>query len=256
MLNYSADELKTMMFKALEGLSLLIDDPSKAAIIHRQDRNISTTRSCLLQCFPSSKPIINASPCRGQGSDQEGFRNFHISWSSSQIYCTFLGTVIIRKAHRTNEKNPKEYKKKRFKDALIQDIITLLPASWLSAKGVIVILERMIQEYRKPSMTLSLEAVRIISRGSMIYQACERGDFRTVRQLFENGHASPHDRTESGRNLLFAAGESVQGNIENLKKNAGTMDEAIFHSKQTEELVYYLISHGVESKELDVSGSS
>ena len=180
--------------------------------------------------------------------------NFDLVCSSTWQLRTSFATVIIRKSqHRYKKTNP-DYDQSIHKDSStrIVDVI-ILPASWISVGGAIITLESMIQRFRKPSLTLRLEPVRIISRRSMVYQACNRGDLRAVRQLFESGHASPSDRTEDGQNLLFATAESVWENINDLKTGIGAKEDALFHIKQTEELIRYLIKHGVNPKEPDVS---
>lgn len=180
--------------------------------------------------------------------------NFDLVCSSTWLLRTSFATVIIRKSQHRYKKTHPDYDQSIHKDfsTRIVDVI-ILPASWISVKGAIITLERMIQRFRKPSLTLRLEPVRIISRRSMVYQACNRGDLRAVRQLFESGHASPCDRTEDGQNLLFAVAESVWENIHDLKTDTGVKEDALFHIKQTEELIHYLIKHGVNPKEPDVS---
>ncbi|KAI9875435.1 MAG: hypothetical protein M1830_008471 [Pleopsidium flavum] len=82
--------------------------------------------------------------------------------------------------------------------------IRLVPANFLTSFAMSATITRVAAEYRKPSMFLNLEPLRIVHQHSPIIIAIRCGDLFEVQKLLGAGHAALSDCLLDGQTLLDA----------------------------------------------------
>lgn len=124
---------------------------------------------------------------------------------------TTFGTISIRTTTvsyiREVVNGPSETKQ------LSTTTLTFLPAPWLMSQGAVLRHQRLEFLTRAGSQNIPhwiLSTVSVISEDSEIFKACLSHDLGAIRNLFDDGRASPYDVDESGRNLLGYVAVGVQ----------------------------------------------
>lgn len=64
--------------------------------------------------------------------------------------------------------------------------------------------------------TVSLRAYSIVPHDAAIFKACEHGDIKRMRELFDGGFASPFDENEFGKGIFEVSTSMDNGNIPEL----------------------------------------
>lgn len=132
------------------------------------------------------------------GSSRKRFQRWY---SEDQRYKTWFGNLLIRR-HEQYFSISQTFDVTKFE-------IYVLPSPWFLSKGFMATLEYLGKESVKPSPKLVFEPIRVVRNDSPVFEACRRGDIRTVGRLFKDGQASIYDRNESGFNLLESTIEAV-----------------------------------------------
>lgn len=98
------------------------------------------------------------------------------------------------------------------KKSVSETIVTFHPALWLFSCGVVLKIQAMkvLGRQNISSPQFSLSTVNIRPFNSEIFRACINCDLDKIRELFDEGNASPYDVDEYGKNLLGFVGMGAE----------------------------------------------
>ncbi|KAF2746322.1 hypothetical protein M011DRAFT_92472 [Sporormia fimetaria CBS 119925] len=80
--------------------------------------------------------------------------------------------------------------------------IRLIPFSWLSKRGRIMLLDQDPLLPHGSAWKISLRSYNIVRSDAMIIRACHDADLTAIQSLFQYGEASPYDTDSKGRMLM------------------------------------------------------
>ena len=115
-----------------------------------------------------------------------------------------FGTMSIRTTTVSYVRATNEDPHPKTKEVSITTLM-YLPSPWLMSQGAILTHQRskfLGNGYNQSIPHWTLSSVHIIDRKSEIITACIRHDLDAIRNLFDEGRASPYDVDDRGRNLL------------------------------------------------------
>ncbi|KAF2475671.1 uncharacterized protein BDR25DRAFT_87651 [Lindgomyces ingoldianus] len=152
-----------------------------------------------------------------------------------KLYCRnftlpigFIQTRTIQKTFRYSGSSTKEERE------IIRVEISVVPFQWLSSRGHIYSIEKVYDQYNRPSWTYTPRIYNILPKNATVFSACHNRDVDMVRRLFQYQEASPFDVDSDGRSLMAFA-----------------LDDALDHDSRpiinSLEVVKFLIGQGADT---------
>lgn len=121
----------------------------------------------------------------------------------------WFGTMVMTTTTRIRDRQDKKSLDMSLAQQTTETEIRLVPASFLTSSAMSATVTRIAAEYRKPTLFLNLEPLRIVHPHSPIIAAIRYGDLPEVRKLLEAGHAAVSDCFLDGKTLLDACFDSM-----------------------------------------------
>lgn len=131
-----------------------------------------------------------------------------------QRYSYWFGTVVLITTSHTRNTQTINSLDPRLAQRITETEICFMPANFLMASAMSAKYTRIAAQYRKPSMLMHLEPLRIISPQSPMAIAVGCGDLLKVQKLLGQGHAAFSDRFSDGTTLVDACLTSMFGLLE------------------------------------------
>ncbi|KAF2260752.1 hypothetical protein CC78DRAFT_387271 [Lojkania enalia] len=114
--------------------------------------------------------------------------------------------------------------------------VSIIPFRWLSGRRQMFSVEKVFDQYNRPSWTFTPRTYNIVSKDSMIMLACAKCDIVAIRKLFEYRQASPFDVDAHGNSLM---GRALIGSYSEYSTLADM--------EQCKEIITYILSQGADA---------